>query len=109
MGDPNYQRKYPSLEELKPEFDRLLQDYTDEINFIHARYLADFAMEYPAKYPLFNKIKIRMERTRKVTFLFGRRHDFELFHTTRQGNNGTVWRRIQSKEQDMASATAGGE
>lgn len=109
MGLSPYIPKYPSLDDLEPEFDKLLQDYTDELNYIHARYLADFAMEYPARYPLFNQIKVRMERTRKITFLFGRRQDFELFHTTRQGNNGTVWKRKGPREVEMASAAAGGE
>lgn len=107
MGDPHYQRKYPSLDNLEPEFDKLLQDYTDEINYIHARYLADFIMEHPARYPLFNQIRVKMERTRKITFLFGRRQDFELFHTTRQGNNGTVWKRKELREIEMVSAAAG--
>lgn len=103
MPANGYKRKYPTVEDLADEFDQVLGDYTDEVNYLHTRYIAEFIAKYPAKYPQFNLIKSKEERTRKITLCFGERADFELFHTTRQGNNGTVWRRIQPKEQEIAS------
>jgi len=104
MGSSGYRRKYPKVEELLPEFDQVLIDYTDETNFLHTRYIADFVIGNPDRYPKFSRIGNKSEMVRKITVCFGERKDFELYHTTRQGNNGTVWHRIQPREMAMVGA-----
>jgi len=109
MPAHEYRRKYPTVEDLAQEFDQVLRDYTDELNYLHTRYIAEFLVKHPVKYPKFNMITSQVERTRKITLCFGERADFELFHTTRQGNNGTVWHRIRSGEPGLAVTVERGE
>jgi hypothetical protein len=109
MGSSGYKRKYPKTENLMKEFNQVLIEYTEEMNFLHTRYIADFVMRNQDRYPKFNIIKNKSEMVRKITVCFAERNDFEIYHTTRQGNNGTVWHRIEPGEMAMAGVREGAE
>jgi len=87
-------------DEILAEFSRVLDDYNEEKTYIHTKYLADFIMENPEKYPLLNQIGKKTTIETRLTQCFQTRGDF--IRPTEEGKRAgyaALWKRVEEEKQ----------
>lgn len=83
-------------DEILAEFDQALREYTDEKTYIHTKYLADYIMGNPEKYPLLNQIRKKTTMETRLTQCFQTRADFMRPAEGRAGY-AAMWKRVEEK------------